>query len=336
MALEMARRFPQISPKAYEHPADKAATAAIRTIPLMEPLLKRLSELGLDRRTRQILLGNAVRLGPDQVPTVWEQHVAAASTLDVDTPPLYVTQAPFVNALTTGARRPVVVVYSSLITTHDPDDVRAVLSHEMGHVLSEHYYYNGVLFMLAQLLASAVPVPLLAGLPVRALYLALLEWSRAAELSSDRAAAISLGDPLAVCGTLMRVAGGNLPGADLQAFLRQAAEYVEEDDLFARRARFGAELVQTHPYAVRRVRELVDWVGGGDYDRIMAGSYVRRGEEPSVSAEFDAAVRHYSERFGLMLARTGGGLAKLTGQIQGWLRRNTDDGDVDELEGGGD
>jgi Zn-dependent protease with chaperone function len=322
VTLELARRFPGISPKAYEHPADKAATTAIRTIPLMEPLLKRLSELGLDRRVRQLLLGNAIRLGPDQVPTIWELHVAAASILDVETPPLYVTQAPFVNALTSGSRHPVVVVYSSLVTGHEPDDVRCVLSHEMGHVLSEHYYYNSVLFMLSQLLGSAIPVPLLAGLPIRALYLALLEWSRAAELSSDRAAAIATGDPLAVCATLMRVAGGNLPGTDLQAFLRQATEYVDDDDLFARHARFGAELTQTHPYAVRRVKELVGWVGRGDYDRIISGSYVRRGEEPSVSAEFDAAVRHYSERFNQMLARTGGGLTKLGGQIQSWLRRD--------------
>jgi hypothetical protein len=202
-----------------------------------------------------------------------------------------------------------------------------VLSHELGHVLSEHYYYNSVLFMLSQLLSSAIPVPLLAGLPIRGLYLALLEWSRAAELSSDRAAAIATGDPLAVCATLMRVAGGNLPGANLQAFLRQATEYVDEDDLFARRARFGSELAQTHPFAVRRVKELVDWVGRGEYDRISSGAYVHRGEEPPVSAEFDAAFRHYSDRFGQMLARTGGGVTKLGGQIQSWLRRSPDEGE---------
>src|SRR5579875_1220580 len=229
MAVEVARRFPGISPKAYEHPADRAATAAIRAIPVMEALLERLSELGLERRTREILLANAIRLGPDQVPTVWEQHLVACSTLDLEPPPLYVTQTPFVNALTVGAHRPVVVLSPSVVTGHDADDVRCVLAHETGHVLSQHGYYSSVLFILSQVLTSVVPVPLLAGLPIRAVYLALLEWSRAAELSSDRAAAICLGDPLAVCATLMRVAGGNLPGANLQAFLRQATEYVEEE-----------------------------------------------------------------------------------------------------------
>lgn len=321
MALEVARRFPEISPKSYEHPADKAATAAIAAIPLIEPVLKRLSELGLERSTRQVLLGNAIRLGPDQVPGVWEQHVALAGVLDVEPPPLYVTQSPIVNAMTIGARRPIVVVNSAVVRGHEPGDVGAVLAHEMGHVVSEHNYYTGVLLTLTLLLRNGLPVPALAGLPLRAIYLALLAWSRAAELSCDRAAAIALGDPLAVCGTLMRVAGGNLPGANLQAFLRQATEYVDTDDLFAVHARLGGELGATHPYAVRRVRELVDWVGTGSYDRIISGSYVRRGEEPRVSAEFDTAVRHYRDRFNTMLRRTGIGVSKLTDQIQTWLRR---------------
>ncbi|MBO0747776.1 MAG: hypothetical protein J2O47_05480, partial [Acidimicrobiaceae bacterium] len=108
--------------------------------------------------------------------------------------------------------------------------------------------------------------------------------------------------------------------------------YVDEDDLFARHARMGAELNQTHPYAVRRVRELVDWVGSGSYDRIVSGSYVRRGEEAPVSTEFEAAVRHYQDRFTQMLQRTAGGLSKLGSQIHGWLRRNPRGGDGELVE----
>jgi hypothetical protein len=123
------------------------------------------------------------------------------------------------------------------------------------------------------------------------------------------------------------MAGGNLPAMDLQAFLRQATEYTEEEDLFSRYARFGGELAQTHPYSVRRVKELVTWVGTGEYDRIISGTYTRRGEEPPVSEEFDAAVGHYRHRFNLMLQRTAGGLGKLTNQIQSWLRKNPVDHD---------
>jgi Zn-dependent protease with chaperone function len=329
--IEVAPRYPGISAKTYEHPADRAATAALHAIPLLDRLLKRLSELGLERRYRQILLGNAVRLGPEQLPSVWALHCSAASAFDLQPPPLYVTQTPLVNAMTVGTNAPVVIVYSALVASYEPEEVHAVLAHELGHVLSEHQYYNTVLGLLAEVLQGVISASLLAGLPVRALYYALLEWSRAAELSSDRAAAIALADPLATCGMLMRMAGGALPGMNLQAFLRQATEYTDEDDLFARHARFGSELSQTHPFAVRRVKELVSWVASGDYDRIIAGDYVRRGEEPAVSAEFDAAVVHYRERFSAMIERNAGGLSKLTGQIQTWLRAHRPDREPGEI-----
>ena len=67
---------------------------------------------------------------------------------------------------------------------------------------------------------------------MRAIYLALLEWSRAAELSADRAAALVMADPLQPCRVLMALAGGSVPGMNFEAFLKQANDYDGEDDLF--------------------------------------------------------------------------------------------------------
>ena len=41
---------------------------------------------------------------------------------------------------------------------------------------------------------------------------------------------------------------------------------------------------------VQRVRELLDWVREGEYDRIVGGDYMRRGEEPPLRDEVDAAA----------------------------------------------
>lgn len=328
MALVEAEGFPQISARSYEHPADRAATSALHAIPLFDRLVKRFGRLGVETRFRQMLLGDSVQLGPEQVRAVWEIHVRAAGRLDVEPPPLFVTQFPVVNALTFGMRSPVVVCASSLISQHDPAETEAVLAHEVGHVLSEHVTYSTAMALLAQLLSGVLSDVPLAGLPVRGLYLALLEWSRAAELTCDRAAAVETGDPILVCRTLMRIAGGALEGMNVDAFIRQATAYTDEEDLFARRARFAAELGRTHPAAVRRVRELVRWVEAGDFDRIKSGSYIRRGEEPPPSAEFDSAVRHYQERFTAMVDRTIGGVNKLSSQISSLLRRNNDDSEA--------
>jgi len=328
-------RYPQLSPRTYEHPADRAATAALHSIPMLESLIKRFARLGIDTRFRQILLGDSVRVGPEQIPVLWAAHVRAAARLDIEPTPLFVTQHPTVNALTYGMRSPVVIVSSSLVSDYQPDEVESVLGHELGHVLSDHVTYSTMLVLLAQLLSGVLSGAPLAGLPLRGVYLVLLEWSRAAELTCDRAAAVEIDDPVVVCRALMRMAGGPLAGMNVNAFIRQATEYTDEEDLFARRSRFGYELWRTHPAAVRRVRELVGWVESGDFDRIRSGRYVRRGEEPAPSAEFDAAVRHYRQRFSAMVERTIGGVNKLSDQITTWLRSNSRDseepGDRDGL-----
>jgi hypothetical protein len=69
---------------------------------------------------------------------------------------------------------------------------------------------------------------------------------------------------------------------------------------------------------------LVACVQSGDFDRIRSGSYIRRGEESPPSAEFDAAVRHYRERFTALIERTIGGVNKLSNQITTWLRTDAD------------
>ena len=124
--------------------------------------------------------------------------------------------------MTIGAKTPIVIVRSSLVGAYEANETETVLAHEFGHVLSEHYYYTTALVLLAQFMQGALPRSLLLGLPVRAMYLALLEWSRAAELSADRAAALVMADPLEPCRVLMRVAGGALPGMSFDEFLKQA------------------------------------------------------------------------------------------------------------------
>src|SRR5947208_115027 len=83
----------------------------------------------------------------------------------------------------------------------------AVLAHEAAHVLADHVLYQTALVILLRL-GTGARLPLLAGLPLVALRTALLEWSRAAELSCDRASALVTRDPMTVCRALMTIAAG--------------------------------------------------------------------------------------------------------------------------------
>ena len=320
MAIEFATSYPGISAQGFAHPADRAATAALHTVPGLDRVVKWVSEHGYERKVRQLLLGNAVRIGDDQLPAVWALQLRCANVLDLERcPKLYVTQEPVGNGLTIGTNEPVTLVSSGLVASYSEDELAAVLAHEMGHVLADHVGLLTTLLLVQQILSGVIRAVPLAGLPLMAIYLALLEWSRAAELTADRASAIVTGEPLVLCRTLMRIAGGPVKDLDLDAFIGQATEYEGEPDSFSRYSRFFSEITTTHPFPVRRVRELISWVSAGELDRIRSGSYVRKGQEPPASAEFDAAFQHYRARFATMVERAGDGISSVFDRVTTWL-----------------
>jgi len=307
-----------ISPRAYEHPADRAATAALASIPYLDKAVRKLIELGYERALRQNLLGASVRLGEDQLADVWLAHARAYATLDIEpVPDLYLTAAPFPNAMTVGAGRPIVIVQSELLSLFDAERLRAVFAHEAGHILSEHVLYRTALMILLQLGASVrLPLGLL---PVRA---ALLEWSRATELSCDRAAALVVRDPLVVCRILMSIAAGaEAERLDLDTFMRQALDYAEKGSGLDRLTRLTTDLGLTHPLPVKRVRELMDWVRAGHYDRIVGGEYARRGDPVRPREDAAEAAAHYAERFASFFKDAGQSVQQSLSQLGDWLKQ---------------
>jgi Peptidase family M48 len=306
-----------ISSKAYEHPADRAATAALHAVPHLDTVVRKVIEFGYERALRRGVLGSAVRLGDGQLTTVWQAHERAYATLDVaPAPDLYLTQHPLANAMTIGAGRPIVVVNSELVRLLDAEQLRGVFAHEAGHVLSDHVLYGTALVILLALSrVPGVPVPLY---PLKA---ALLEWSRAAELSCDRAAALVIRDPVAVCRTLMVIAAGaEAENLDLDLFMRQGEDYREKVSPFDRFSRLLADLNLTHPMSVQRVHELMAWVREGDYDRIVGGDYVTRDEPQRPRDEAGAAVAHYAERFRDTFNDLGESINDAGQQLSDWLR----------------
>jgi Zn-dependent protease with chaperone function len=321
------QRLKGISPKAYEHPADRAATAALKSIPMLDQVVRKLIEFGYERALRQVFLAGSVKLGSEQLPDVWAAHRAACARLDLsDVPDLYLTQFPVTNAAAIGAGRPMVMVNSRSVELFDEDELRTVLGHEAGHILSDHVLYRTALMILLSIGTSSLPM--MAGLPLMAVRIALLEWFRAAELSCDRAATLVNRDPLVTSRTLLVMAGGAASRKlNLDAFLKQANEYEEWEPGWDKLARLRVELAQTHAFPVRRVSELMRWVRSGDYDRILRGEYVHQGDPIDPKAEAGDAVDHYAERFralfkeaGLGVASAGDRVADAAERMSEWLR----------------
>src|ERR671928_2173345 len=144
-------RLEGISPRAFQHPADRAATAALKQVPYLDAVVGKLIELGYERALRQAMLGSAVRLGQEQLPRIWVLEREVFHVLDVDdVPDLYIWQVPEANAFTFGSGRPVIVLNSELVHLLDAEGLRAVLAHEAAHVLADHVLYQTALIILAR------------------------------------------------------------------------------------------------------------------------------------------------------------------------------------------
>jgi Zn-dependent protease with chaperone function len=321
--LESAWKLERISPRAYQHPADRAATAALKKVPYLDQVIRKLIALGYERALRTFALGASVRLGQDQLPRIWVLHRQVFNTLDMErVPGLYMTQYPFANAAAVGVDKPIVVLNSELVRILDDDGRRVVLAHEAAHVHSDHVLYQTALIILLRLGLSVVRLPLLAGLPLLAIQLALLEWFRAAELSCDRAAALVTRDPNAVCRTLMTMSAGEAAAdLNLDAFIAQAMDYDTGGNGLERISKLLQDLQLTHPMPVRRVRLLLDWVHEGEYDRMVRGDYLRVGQEGTLREEADAASAHYGERIAGAFQQAGTSIADAGQQLGDWLKK---------------
>ena len=323
-------RFPQISSRAYEHPADRSALVALRTLSGFDVVLRRLSGLFQERRHRLLFLASAVRVDERQFRGVDRMYAEAVSTLDLPArPELYVVQHPMPNSMTLGMDEPFVLVTTALLDLLDDDELRFILGHELGHAHSGHAVYQTMLQHLIRLSANLGWLPL-GYWPLRALVAALREWSRKAELSGDRAGLLVGQDPDAALRVHMKLAGGaRLSEMDSEAFLGQAAEYDAAGDLRDGVLKLLNLEGQTHPFAVLRAAELRRWAESEDYARALAGDYPRRGEDrsTSVSDEFRAAARAYRDSFDLsadplvgVLRDIGGGVAGARDRLFAWVR----------------
>ena len=214
-------------------------------------MVRKLIEFGYERALRQDFLASSVRLGEDQLPGVWADWNAVCARLDLpERYDLYLTQMPIMNAAAIGSGKPMVVINSRAIDLLDELELRTVLGHEAGHILSDHVLYRTALIILIQL-SGAPACRCIAGLPLMAVKLALLEWYRAAELSSDRAATLVNRDPLVTCRTMMVLAGGvRSSKLDLDAFIRQA-QRVRGVELGLGQAQPHAQRASSSPTACR-------------------------------------------------------------------------------------
>lgn len=282
-----------IDSRSWEHPGDRAALNALRKIPGFDQVLRAVFGMFGERAVRLAFQANAVRVSPNQFGRIHQMWAEVCRTLDAPTEyPLFITQTPVVNAGAYGMDKPFVILNSGTLGLLNDGQLRFVLGHELGHIMSGHALYRTMMVLLVKLAEMGFPV---VGLAARAVLLAMMEWSRKAELSCDRAGLLAVQEAEPAMSTMLKFAGGGSDSdTSLAEFIKQAEEYRGEGDLVDQVLKVLNTLDLTHPFPVIRVAEMRAWIEAGHFDRILRGEYRRRGEpDPSYMEDLNEAMDSY-------------------------------------------
>ena len=279
--LDADAPYRDLSSRAYEHSLDRKSLAALKSIPGFPAAMRWLLKNASERSLRQLWMASHVECSQQQFPEMIALLDQARHRLDIPyRPQLFLGESPTMNAMTMGVEEPMIVVHSALLDQMDDVEVVTVMAHELGHLHSDHVLYKTLATLLLLGGASLGGMTRLVTFPIQ---MALLKWSRCAELTADRAALLATRDFPAALRVMLKLAGGHRPGTTrrtqvrLEPFIQQARRLAEMEESSWLDSALATLLAmnQSHPFAAWRVLHLMQWVEKGNYLDILAGDYAR-------------------------------------------------------------
>ena len=243
----------------YEYEADRKALQAFQSVPGISTLCAKFTAFFLEA-DKADLLGRAVRVSDKQFPEINRLRLKAAEVLGVTPPPLFIVEAPVLNAFALGpdAENSFIIATRALVAEARPRELMFALGHEMGHVKSQHSLYITVAVLLSNtgmLAAHTLALPgvrqLLAVLRPLA-EVALNAWARRAEVTCDRAGLLCCQDLEAGQRALLLLACGSRALAERI----DLKEYETQREELARSVGKWRQLFDTHPHLPKRIRAL--------------------------------------------------------------------------------
>ncbi|NER20279.1 MAG: M48 family metallopeptidase [Symploca sp. SIO1B1] len=256
----------------FRHPLDLASTNALKQMPGIDLIVRNLLGPIAEQFFYLNNIAASILVGENQLPHLHKLLLEACEVLDLEPPQLYVQQHPYPNAYTFAMRgkQPFLVLHTSLIEMLTPEEIQAVIAHELGHLKCEHGVYLTPINILV--LATGL-IPNWGTVIAQTVQEKMLEWVRCAEFSCDRAAVLATQNPRVVMSVLMKLAGGSptlAPQLNLDAFIAQARAY----DI-ASNTELGQILKETqtsqlsHPVPVLRAREIDRWASSQNYQSLL-------------------------------------------------------------------
>lgn len=236
----------------YAYGMDHLLRQKINAIPGVYALFKAITNQVVPYQKQQTNL-MSLKVGPDQFSDVYQTTVDCARRLGIGIPTVFIQHDPAnINAWTYAFEddAPMIVITSALLERFTSGEVKAVIGHECGHIHNNHGVYDTAVNIIINSLGFGFPgiqqILQYLSTPIR---IALQTWSRAAEVTCDRAAIICCDDSNDAINTMAKLVFGatfDRKDVNIEAILKQY------EMLRSTPVRF-LELYADHPVPVRRI-----------------------------------------------------------------------------------
>lgn len=287
------KTFPNLKSEDFQHPWDRQASNALQSIPGFEYLVSKLMEHGFEQFFRITNLASNIHVKGKMFPRLKEMLRYATRILDMDEPELYVTTHPMPNAFTYGQTKPFIVLTSGLIETMGEEELFFVLGHELGHIKCGHVLYKTMARNFKFVLEVAASATFgISSLISTGLELALFDWERKSELSSDRSGMLCVQSQSVSNRSFMKLGAGSpklYSEMDEPEFLKQIRSYEDAADQSFINKTYTALISahMSHPFLIMRAKHLDSWIQSGEFSKVSGINHldVQDGTDASIKAE---------------------------------------------------
>jgi Zn-dependent protease with chaperone function len=188
------------------------------------------------------LLGQSVKVSPNQFPEVYQAARIAAHRLEMKMPKVFISFNPFINAYALGFfGEKSVMLYSKTVEVMSKDELISIIGHEFSHIKCNHTNWTVITAS-----AEELRIPIVSSI----MGFILLMWSRKAEFTADRGGLLTSRDLKASISALAKLTVG--PKLFEELNIDKMIDQMDEVDIIAKLG----EMLGTHPYIIKRIHAL--------------------------------------------------------------------------------
>lgn len=231
----------------YAFALDYELRSKLMQIPHFHSICKKINAT-LETREIQFFNQKALAVGPNQFPDIYRMGTDCAHRLGIGIPNIFVYTDPTMNAFTYARddTSPMIVLFSGIVERMTPGELKCVIAHECGHIHNQHMVFQSVINTILNSAAGSLGTAVLS-----LANLSLMQfWTRAGEVTADRAALICADDPQDAFNVNAKLLyGGALNNAsqvNLDALREQLEQTMNNPTKIF-------ELQNDHPSAIRRI-----------------------------------------------------------------------------------